>query len=97
MEIKIGDRVFYFPDACPTDAPNKRRLTRHLRDHGPESLLASKMLSPYAGCVVDEILKAGGQPVEPSGEPQVIAAAPGLAQEAAPETEDKPAETAPKA
>ena len=96
MEIKIGDRVFQFPDACPTDAPNKRRLTRHLRDHGPESLLASKTLSPYAACVVDEILKAGGETVEPSDEPQISAEAPVPTQEAAPDTETAPTETVAK-
>ena len=96
MEIKIGDRIFQFPYACPTDAPNKRRLTRHLRDHGPESLLASKTLSPYAGCVVDEILKAGGKTVEPSDESQ-NAEAPAPVQEAGPKIGDELAETGPEA
>ena len=63
MEIKIGERVFEVPDSCPIDAPKKRRLVRHLRDHGPESLLSSKTLAPYAQCVLTEILDAGGEPV----------------------------------
>lgn len=64
MEIKIGDRVFQLPDSCPTDPPKKRRLVRHLRDHGPESLLTSKILAPYSQCILDEILEAGGEPVQ---------------------------------
>ena len=63
MEIKIGERVFEVPDSCPIDAPKRRRLVRHLRDHGPESLLTSKTLAPYSQCIVDEILEAGGEPV----------------------------------
>lgn len=64
MEIKIGDRVYEVPDSCPIDAPKRRRLVRHLRDHGPESLMLSKELAPYAQCILDEILEAGGEPVE---------------------------------
>ena len=64
MEIKIGDRVYEVPDSCPIDAPKRRRLVRHLRDHGPESLLTSKTLAPYSQCIFDEILEAGGEPVE---------------------------------
>ena len=63
MEIKISERVFEVPDFCPIDAPKRRRLVRHLRDHGPESLLTSKTLAPYSQCIVDEILEAGGEPV----------------------------------
>ena len=79
MDIKIGDRVFQLTDSCPTDAPKKRRLIRHLRDHGPESLLSSKTLAPFAQCVLAEILVAGGQPVDVAEEPR--------AGEAGPETE----------
>ncbi len=64
MEIKIGDRVYEVPDSCPIDAPKRRRLVRHLRDHGPESLLTSKTLAPYSQCIFDEILKAGGELAE---------------------------------
>lgn len=64
MEIRIGDRNFEAPDSCPIDAPQRRRLVRHLRDHGPESLLTSKTLAPYSQCIFNEILEAGGKSVE---------------------------------
>ena len=63
MEIKIGNRIFEVPDSCPIEGPKRRRLVRHLRDHGPESLLTSKTLAPYSQCVLSEILEAGGEPV----------------------------------
>ena len=63
MAIKIGERVFEVPDSCPIDGPTRRRLVRHLRDHGPESLLTSKTLAPYSQCVLTEILDAGGEQV----------------------------------
>ena len=63
MAIKIGERVFEVPDSCPIDGPTRRRLVRHLRDHGPESLLTSKTLAPYSQCVLSEILDAGGEQV----------------------------------
>lgn len=63
MAIKIGERVFEVPDSCPIDGPTRRRLVRHLRDHGPKSLLTSKTLAPYSQCVLSEILDAGGEQV----------------------------------
>ena len=71
MEIKIGDRTFQVPDSCPTDAPNKRKLRRHVRDHGPESLLTSRKLAPFAPCVLDEMITAGAEAVGAGDEPQV--------------------------
>ena len=70
MEIKIGDRTFQVPDSCPTDAPNKRKLRRHVRDHGPESLLTSRKLAPFAQCVLDEMITAGAEAVEAGAERQ---------------------------
>ena len=66
MEIKIGDRTFQIPDACPIDAPKDRILKRHLREHGIESLLASKKLSAFSGCVLDDLVKEGAEIVEPT-------------------------------
>ena len=67
MDLKIGDRVYPIPDECPVDAPKKKVLRRHLRAHGPESFLTSKKLSPFAGCVSDELLREGAEVVEPEG------------------------------
>lgn len=55
MEIKIGDHTYQVPDSCPTDGPSKNRLLRHLRTHGAESLLTSKRLAPFTGCVAEEL------------------------------------------
>ena len=51
MKIQIGERVYDVGDSCPADAPTKRELFRHLRDHGLESLLTSTRLSQFAGCI----------------------------------------------
>ena len=59
MEIKFEGKHFQIPDACPIDAPRNRNLRRHLREHGLESLLASTKLSPFSGCVLDDLLEAG--------------------------------------
>ena len=66
MEIKIGDRVYEVDDNCPVDSPRRSTLLRHLRDHGPESLLTSKKTSPYAACVWDKLEESGAQLVEPN-------------------------------
>ena len=66
MEIKICDRVFQIPDACPIDAPKNRTLKRHLQEHGVESLLASKKLSQFSGCVLEELLEEGAEIVDPT-------------------------------
>ena len=62
MNIKFGDKVFEVPDSCPINGPKKRRLIRHLDEHGLESLLTSKSLEPYSQCILNEILEAGGEP-----------------------------------
>jgi len=64
MEIKFEEKIFQIPDACPIDAPKNRVLKRHLREHGIESLLASKKLSEFSGCVLDELLEQGAVIVE---------------------------------
>ena len=51
MKVRIGDRVYEIPGSCPVEAPTKKELLRHLRDHGPESLLTSTRLSKFAGCI----------------------------------------------
>jgi len=71
MENKIGDRVFELPDSCPIDAPKKQRLMRHLRDHGPESLLTSAMLAPFAQCILNEILDSLPKPTDGVEEPVI--------------------------
>ena len=68
MEIKFEEKKFQIPDACPIDAPKNRVLKRHLREHGFESLLVSKKLSEFSGCVLDELLEAGAKIVESSNE-----------------------------
>ncbi len=65
MEIKLKDRTFTIPDDCPLDGPKKSTLRRNLQEHGAESFLTSRKLSPFAGCLTDELLKAGAEIVEP--------------------------------
>ena len=64
MEIKLNDRMFTIPDDCPLDGPKKSTLRRNLQEHGAESFLTSRKLSPFAGCLTDELLKAGAEIVE---------------------------------
>ena len=64
MEIKFKDRTYTIPDECPTDGPKKSTLRRNLQEHGAESFLISRKLSPFAGCLTDELLKAGAEIVE---------------------------------
>ena len=68
MEIRYGEKNFEIPDACPIDAPKNRSLKRHLQEHGVESLLTSKKLSQFSGCVLDELLSVGAELVEPGKE-----------------------------
>ena len=64
MEIKFKDRTYTIPDECPTDGPKKSTLRRNLQEHGAESFLISRKLSPFAGCLTDELLNAGAEIVE---------------------------------
>ena len=64
MEIKIGDRIYQVADDCPIDSPKRGILVRHLREHGPESLLASKKTAPFASCIWDKLAEAGAELVE---------------------------------
>ncbi len=59
MEIKLKDRMFIIPDDCPLDGPKKSTLRRNLQEHGAESFLTSRKLSPFAGCLTEELLVAG--------------------------------------
>ncbi len=63
MEIKFKDRTYTIPDECPTDGPKKSTLRRNLQEHGAESFLTSRKLSPFAGCLTDELLQAGAMVV----------------------------------
>lgn len=71
MEIKIEGRTYQIPDACPIEAPKKRVMRRHLRDHGAESFLTSKALSPFAGCIWDDLARAGAEVVSPTSDADV--------------------------
>ncbi len=64
MEIKFKDRTYTISDECPTDGPKKSTLRRNLQEHGAESFLISRKLSPFAGCLTDELLKAGAEIIE---------------------------------
>ena len=59
MEIKLKDRNFTIPDECPLDGPKKSTLRRNLQEHGAESFLTSRKLSPFAGCLIEELVEAG--------------------------------------
>ncbi len=70
MEIKLKDRNFTIPDECPLDGPKKSTLRRNLQEHGAESFLTSRKLSPFAGCLIEELVAAGAVVVG-SGEKSV--------------------------
>ncbi len=59
MEIQLKDRNFTIPDECPLDGPKKSTLRRNLQEHGAESFLTSRKLSPFAGCLIEELVAAG--------------------------------------
>jgi len=66
MEIKLGDRTYFVPDVCDSNSRRKAALRKDLQEHGPEAFLASRKLSPFAGCVTEELVAAGAEivPVE---------------------------------
>ena len=66
MKAKIETITFEIPDTCRLDAPTKRTLLRYLREHGPESFLASEKLNQYAACVIEELKDRGVEIVDGS-------------------------------
>ena len=75
MEIKLGDRTYFIPDVCDSSLRRKATLRKDLQEHGAEAFLASRKLSPFAGCVTEELIAAGAEvvPVEesaPGNEPE---------------------------
>ncbi len=68
MEIKLGDRTYFVPEACDSSSRRKAALRKDLQEHGAEAFLASRKLSPFAGCVTEELVAAGAGvvPVEES-------------------------------
>ncbi len=64
MDIKINDKTYEVPDLCPTNAPKKVDMKRHLDQHGVESLLASTKYGQYASCILDELVRKGAQAIE---------------------------------
>ena len=64
MEIKLGDRTYFVPDACDSNNRRKAVLRKDLQEHGAEAFLASRKLSPFAGCVTEELIAAGAEVVE---------------------------------
>ena len=63
MEIKLGDRTYFIPDVCDSSSRRKAALRKDLQEHGAEAFLASRKLSPFAGCVADELVAAGAEVV----------------------------------
>ena len=61
MEIKLGDRTYFLPDSCSSSKRKKTTLRKELREHGAEAFLASHKLSPFAGCVTEELVEAGAE------------------------------------
>ena len=57
--------MFTIPDDCPLDGPKKSTLRRNLQEHGAESFLTSRKLSPFSGCLIEELVEAGAVVVEP--------------------------------
>ncbi len=63
MEIKLGDRTYFISDVCDSSNRRKAALRKDLQEHGPEAFLASRKLSPFAGCVTEELVAAGAEVV----------------------------------
>ena len=63
MEIKLGDRTYFVPDVCDSNNRRKAALRKDLQEHGAEAFLASRKLSPFAGCVTEELVAAGAEVV----------------------------------
>jgi len=59
MENKFGDRTYFVPDLCDSNNRRKAALRKDLQEHGAEAFLASRKLSPFAGCVTEELVAAG--------------------------------------
>ena len=68
MEIRFGGKTYFLPVACPSNNRRKAALRKDLQEHGAEAFLASRKLSPFAGCVTEELVAAGAEvvPVEES-------------------------------
>ena len=64
MEIKLGDRTYFLPDICTSNSRRKAALRKDLQEHGTEAFLASHKLSPFAGCVTEELVAAGAEVVQ---------------------------------
>lgn len=64
MDIKVGDRILQISDSCPEGSPRKSTLKRNLKEHGPEAFLVSRKLRPFAGCIIDELGKAGAEVID---------------------------------
>ncbi len=63
MEIKLGNKTFFIPDVCESNSRRKASLRKDLQEHGAEAFLASRKLSPFAGCVTEELVAAGAEVV----------------------------------
>ena len=63
MEIKLGDRTYFVPDVCDSNNRRKAALRKDLQEHGAEAFLSSRKLSPFAGCVTEELVAAGAEVV----------------------------------
>ena len=61
MEIRLGDKTYFIPDVCDSNNRRKATLRKDLQEHGPEAFLASRKLSPFAGCVTEELVAAGAE------------------------------------
>ena len=53
MEIKLGNRTYFVPNVCDSNNRRKAALRKDLQEHGAEAFLASRKLSPFAGCVTE--------------------------------------------
>ena len=63
MEIKLGNRTYFVPNVCDSNNRRKAALRKDLQEHGAEAFLASRKLSPFAGCVTEELVAAGAEVV----------------------------------
>ena len=63
MELRFQGKTYVLPEICPSTNRQKAKLRKDLSEHGPEAFLTSRKLSPFAGCVTDELVAAGAEVV----------------------------------
>jgi len=59
MDIKISNKIYSIPGACPRETPDLDFLRSQLAEHGSEAFVLSKSLGPYTACMLFELIEEG--------------------------------------